>query len=277
MTKPAGRMINQDIALSAKVASLSPEALALFCLLIPHFTAHGKMIANPHSIKGNVCPLIEWLTVEMIEACLVEISQKTNVRWWKDQKGLCWLHSLTWKEHQNLREDRLGEDRLPDYPGLDPQSVQQAEGVAGALPDNSRSNPGAVPPEVEVEVEGEVEGEGGKKPSSDALRLSGLLAELIADNNTSNRSIQPGVRERSVERWARDIDRMLRLDSRSVDEVETVLRWCQKDAFWRGNILSGGKLRDQFDKLVLQIERDGERDSRDKSASSHDIPTRRLY
>ena len=37
--------------------------------------------------------------------------------------------------------------------------------------------------EVEVEVEVEVEEEGGNKPPSDALRLSGLLANLIASNN----------------------------------------------------------------------------------------------
>lgn len=123
----AGRMINQDISLSAKVASLSPEALALFCLLIPHFNGHGKMLANPYGIKGTVCSLVEWMPVEKVKECLEEISAKTNVKWWCDEKGLYYLHSLTWKEHQNLREDRLGPDYLPNFPG-------EGQDMSGILP-----------------------------------------------------------------------------------------------------------------------------------------------
>lgn len=250
----AGRMINQDIALSAKVASLSPEALALFCLAIPHFNAHGKMLANPHAIKGIVCPLVEWLTVEKIEACLAEISEKTNVKWWQDEKGLHYLQSLNWCEHQDLRTDRLGADRLPDYPGGGQSESYPRKTTPRLLPDNSRSNPVPLPLEVEVEEEGE----GKKQPSSDALRLSGLLAEQISANNPANRKIQPAKRETSIRRWAQDIDRMLRLDGRSAEDVASVIEWCQADSFWRGNILSGAKLREQFDRLIVQMQREGD-------------------
>ncbi len=130
----SGRMINQDIGLSTKVAHLSPEALALFCLLIPHFNSHGKMLANPYVIKGNVCPLVEWLTVEVIETCLAEISSRTNVKWWRDERGLFYLHSLNWKDHQTLREDRMGPDHLPNFPG-------GKEGTPGLFLDNSGSDP----------------------------------------------------------------------------------------------------------------------------------------
>lgn len=253
----AGRMINQDIALSAKVASLSPESLALFCLLIPHFSSHGKMLANPHAIKGNVCPLIEWLTVERIESCLAEISAKTNVKWWRDEKGLYFLQSLNWSEHQDLRTDRLGADRLPDFSG-ERQSESSLPGeVAGTVPDDSGSNPGKVPPEVEVEVE--VEEEGKKNPSSDALRLSGLLGDLIAGNNPKTAQLQTGKREGTISRWAKDMDRMIRLDGRSPEEVTGVIEWCQADSFWRCNILSGAKLREKYDTLLLQMQREGEK------------------
>ncbi len=95
-----------------------------------------------------------------------------------------------------------------------------------------------------------------KKPSSDALRLSGLLADLIASNNPSNRNIKPSARSKSVERWAMDIDRMFRLDGRSPEEAEAVIRWCQADSFWGCNVLSGTKLREQYDRLLLQMQRD---------------------
>ncbi len=110
-----GRMISKDISNSQKIARLGPKALSLFCLLIPHFNPHGKMNGNPHFIKGEVCPLIDWLTIETIQECLKEISQKTNVKWWSNGKGIYCLQSLSWGEHQKLRKDRLGTDYLPSY------------------------------------------------------------------------------------------------------------------------------------------------------------------
>lgn len=245
-----GRMINQDISLSSRVAPLSPEALALFCLLIAHFNAHGKMVANPYSIKGTVCPLISWLTVERIEVCLAEISANTNVKWWRDDRGLYYLHSLSWKEHQTLREDRLGPDHLPDYPGdcsNAPVVLLDHSGITTQpLPDHSLTTPAK---EKVREDKSE-----GKNIRPDALRLSEILADRIASNNLSNRSIQTGQRETSIKRWALDIEKMLRIDTRDQAEIEAVIEWAQNDDFWRSNILSGAKLREKYDTLRLQMQ-----------------------
>jgi hypothetical protein len=111
----AGRMINADISRSKKIAQLSPKALALFCLLIPHFNAHGKMLANKHLIKGLVCPYIEWLTVEDVEFLLMEISDKTNVKYWQDENGE-YLQSINWQSHQKLETKKLGPDYFPSCP-----------------------------------------------------------------------------------------------------------------------------------------------------------------
>ena len=154
--KSNGRMINVDISLSSKIGALSAESLALFCLLIPHFNAHGKMLANPHLVKGLVCPLVEWLTPGKIEKCLGEISDKTSVKFWQDEKGLFYLQSLNWTDHQNLRDDRLGPDHLPTFNR-----------------DYSRSTPGVVPAtpakgklrEGKGKGKEEVEGKGTASPS----------------------------------------------------------------------------------------------------------------
>ncbi len=126
-------MIRCDISKSRGFASLSPEAAVLFCLAIPHFNSYGKMNGEPHFIKGEVCPLIPWFTIEKIEYCLKEISDRTNVKY-HESGGLKYLQALNWKEHQDLREDRLGADLLPSYP----------------LQDNSGTAPGELPLEVEV-------------------------------------------------------------------------------------------------------------------------------
>jgi hypothetical protein len=263
-----GRMINQNIALSAKVASLSPESMALFCLLIPHFNSHGKMLANPHGIKGSVCPLVDWLTVEKIEACLTEITEKTNVKWWQDDKGLHYLQSLNWQDHQNLRADRLGADHLPNWPGETTNQSQFQSKIDMEVQEDSWSSPGVVPLEVKSKNKRKVR----TQPSSDALRLSGLLADFILNNNPSARSLQSDRRESTVSKWAIDIDRMLRLDRRSISEAEQLICWCQSDPFWQANILSGSKLREQYDRLLLQMS--GKSSPTARKANQSDSPYR---
>lgn len=131
-------MINTCIADSRGVAKLSPKALALFCLMIPHINPHGKMQAGAGTIKDLVCPHIKWLTVKTIPGLLTEISESTSVKYFHDETGRYFLHSLKFTvKHQKLRKDRMGKDHLPDYPGY------------------SSTSPGVVRSEVEVEVERE--------------------------------------------------------------------------------------------------------------------------
>lgn len=150
MAKPvsSGRMIRKNISQSKKIASLSKESIVLFLLIIPHLNAHGKMNGNPHFIKGEVCPLLTWLTVDMIERCLCEITEKTNLKYY-EVDGLFWIQSLSWKDHQDLRIDRLSSDEIPDYSKTSP----------GVVRDLSGSSPEKVRHEVEVEVEGKVKEE----------------------------------------------------------------------------------------------------------------------
>jgi hypothetical protein len=54
---------------------------------------------------------------------------------------------------------------------------------------------------------------------------------------------------------------MLRVDKRSSEAIERVIRWVQKDhgdragrwKGWAANILSPGKLREKFDQLELKV------------------------
>jgi uncharacterized protein YdaU (DUF1376 family) len=85
---------------------------------------------------------------------------------------------------------------------------------------------------------------------SDAYRLTCLLRSLILRNNPKARV--PPETPQGLAGWCGDIDKLLRIDNREVGEVEGIIRWSQSDPFWLTNILSGKKLRDQFDKLVLR-------------------------
>jgi len=137
-------MIRRDVSNSRGLARLSPRALALFLMLVPHYSAFGKMNGDPMFIKSEVVPLIPWFTLPAIRKALLEIDRETNVKWF-EAEGRRYLHSLKWEEHQDLRTDRRGRDLIPSYPG--------------EVRDKSGSSPGVVPPEVEVEGEGKEEGE----------------------------------------------------------------------------------------------------------------------
>jgi len=73
-----------------------------------------------------------------------------------------------------------------------------------------------------------------------------LLAQLIVER-------KPDFRRPELGQWAGEIDRMIRLDGRSPERIEAVIRWCVRDPFWSVNILSVAKLRKHFDRLELQM------------------------
>lgn len=83
--------------------------------------------------------------------------------------------------------------------------------------------------------------------SEDVIRLAQLLAELMEGN---------GVKKPTVtKKWLTTLDRMIRLDERTSEQLEAAIRWSQKDTFWSSNIHSPDALRKQYDKMRLQAMR----------------------
>jgi hypothetical protein len=58
--------------------------------------------------------------------------------------------------------------------------------------------------------------------------------------------------------WARDIDKLIRIDGRRAEDVEAVILWRQNNGcFWGPNIQSGRKLREKFDQMWGQMQQQG--------------------
>ena len=135
----ASRLITDEIAKSNKLPQLSPDALNLFFLLLPHFSVHGKSLGDPHYIKGKVCSKFKRFTPDKVSKCLKEISEKTNVKWFKVD-NIYYLHSLNYSDHQpGLRRDRSGKDLLPDFLEVVSQPIEKIElpDKSGQLPEQS--------------------------------------------------------------------------------------------------------------------------------------------
>ncbi len=82
---------------------------------------------------------------------------------------------------------------------------------------------------------------------SPEIKAAKYLFGKILDND-------PKAKNPDFQKWAIEIDGILRLDKRTKEELKAVIDWCQNDNFWKSNILSAKKLRLQFAKLKLQME-----------------------
>ena len=80
------------------------------------------------------------------------------------------------------------------------------------------------------------------------FRLASLLFDLIKEND-------PKARSPDLKKWVSPIRLLITRDKRTPDEIESVIKWCQQDDFWKGNILSANKLREKFQQLKLQMNR----------------------
>lgn len=77
--------------------------------------------------------------------------------------------------------------------------------------------------------------------NSAEFRLSKLLMDQILAFN--ERFKKP-----DLQKWSAEIDKMIRIDGRSVEDVEVLILWVTQDNFWKTNILSTTKLREHFDR-----------------------------
>lgn len=88
-------------------------------------------------------------------------------------------------------------------------------------------------------------------PDSLPYQLAELLLKKIIEH-------LPGYKPPDLQKWAKSMEAILRLDKRPPDEVKQVIIFAQADQFWRANILSTDKLRKHYDRLnIRRMERAG--------------------
>ena len=82
-----------------------------------------------------------------------------------------------------------------------------------------------------------------------ARRLAHLLYDLHRQVDTRFTTSQ-----KHIEQWAKDIEKLNRIDKRSYEDIESVIRWIKTDGnFWNANIISGSKLREKYPQVFLQM------------------------
>ena len=93
--------------------------------------------------------------------------------------------------------------------------------------------------------------------NADAYKLSVFLLKEILKNNPHTRlhGQTEKARDKTVQRWAKDIDLLICKDGQEPSFISQVIQFATADNFWKANILSGFKLRDKWDQLTSQMSR----------------------
>lgn len=95
---------------------------------------------------------------------------------------------------------------------------------------------------------GSAEPSDGLEGSAD-LELARWMFDLVL-------ALHPKHKPPNWRRWCREIRLMRERDARTPEQIAVLFRWANGHAFWSANILSPGKLREKWDKLVIQRKRE---------------------
>lgn len=97
-----------------------------------------------------------------------------------------------------------------------------------------------------------------KKTSSQKVKKDNQKYKPLAHQMW--KSIEPITKQSkppNIETWANDLRKLCEIDGRSMEEVERVFGWANRDNFWKTNILSAKKLREQFPQLHAKSKTNG--------------------
>jgi uncharacterized protein YdaU (DUF1376 family) len=83
--------------------------------------------------------------------------------------------------------------------------------------------------------------------SDDSYEVARFLSKKIKNFN-------PSCRKHNLDSWAKDIDKAIRIDNRTKEQLIDCINWIYEGSgnFWIPNIQSGKKLRDKFDTMFMQ-------------------------
>lgn len=239
------RSLWSDIFQSAKVNNLTLPAALLYTWAIANFDDYGFQEADPRVIKGIIFPKRDDLTVEKIEKMIEEIvSTDNNPPLWRiyciGQETF--IQDPVWFERQSFRGIHkkpskilklLTEHQIDTR--LTPDMVQEGCGNGVLSEDKDQDKD-----------QDKDKGKDIMSVTPDAVSLAKfLLLEILKWFPKFKQPL-------NLNGWSKSIDEMMRLDKRDPKEIRDVIVWCQRDNFWRKNILSGTTLRLKFNRLLAE-------------------------
>lgn len=224
---PRGRMLNKKISQDEKIAKLSLEATLLYTWCIPFLDVKGRIYGDMWTLKAIV-PYIDEITPQKIGKIIQEWVKNELVVYYGNGEQK-YIEFKGFAKNQTLKEGREAKSVIPD------PSEHQEEMMV-----KEKQKPSKIKFEED----------------SMEYRLANHLYSFIAARN-------PNYKKPDMQKWAKQIDLMLRVDNRKASDIKMVIEWCQNDTpdkqpegkwkGWANNILSAAKLREKFDTLLIRM------------------------
>lgn len=171
--------------------------------------------------------------------------QSAGLIWRYEAAGTSLLFVSFWESIQRIEKPSKGRMPRPDgtFEYRDSEIREPSGSTTGTLREPSgleQGNRGTGEQSSSSEIADAI------PDRDDVLELCNLLADLMVDNGNKRPTI--------TKAWMTDARLLLDKDERDLEEAKHLIRWCQGDSFWRSNIMSMSKFRQQYDKLRLRRE-----------------------
>ncbi len=183
-----------------------------------------------------------------------EVSELKEAR----SAGGGWGNHLRWHVKKGVVRDDCEHCVSPN--GTDPTSVDRSEDRSDTDRPTDRSGIGGQIAKASVAVATtttDTEQRTTTKTSSSSPKVKTERADVehlcqhLADRVAANGSRRPTV----TSAWRTAARLLIDTDGRTEAQVHTAIDWCQDDSFWRCNVMSMPKLRDKYDQMRLQAQR----------------------
>ena len=183
-------------------------------------------------------------------------------------EGKSYLHITNWSKHQRIDKPNKARYPHPDAenatireevatPSRDPRETP-APGT-GEQGNRGTGEQGTCDPADAGSLSDAASGADATEATNpDAEALSHYLADRIRTNGNKVRTVG--------KRWHDAMDRLIRLDGYTPEQIRQVIDWSQGNEFWAPNILSAPKLREKFDTLKGQMLNERNRNQRISAA-----------
>lgn len=262
------RNIKPGFFLNDELAELHPLARLLFAGLWTIADREGRLEDRPKRIKAEILPYDDC----DVDQFLTDLHKSGFIlRYIAD--GDNYIQIINFAKHQNphikepistipappenqtstiqAQEEHPYDPADPDPLNLkldpDPDPDPRSSCPESSLPDDDQTSPEQQKPQKKK-----------YKYSEEHMQLAELLRNQIL-------ATKPDAKvPANLDSWAETFRLMVERDNREPARIAEIIVWCQKDEFWRANILSADKLRQKFDQLELQMQRSPRADPRDR-------------
>ncbi|HEC32988.1 MAG TPA: hypothetical protein ENI63_01880 [Candidatus Kaiserbacteria bacterium] len=235
MAQTQRRMVYSKIWVSIQFTSMSDKAKLLFIGMVTLADDDGRLIGNPAYLRGQIFSFDEEISVLEIKKERDEVEKSGLIEVYKID-GIEYILHPNWEKYQVIRGDLYTPSTLPDRNGIVTKPTQKSTLSKDKISKDKISK--LVVKNKKTKI---------VKYTQNDMVLVDLFISLIQKNNPEwkmrgNRDI-----------WAEDINKLQRLDERTYEQIEVMIKWVQSDLFWRQNILSTSKLREKFNDLIPKL------------------------